>query len=286
MEQLISQFGIIRRIEELSREGRVMLGVLGDQDSIQIIIFETHEQKKIVGEIMIDKGPEGAYMVANAKAEKGLGKYLYYMAMKSIYPKYLASDICVSEDAQRVYKALDQLQWVQKDWYCVDGDISEEEKDFKVLKYRWDGTPYFGAVISHSEAVLNRAKFVALLYRRQKRLGQLMDKWRSMMPENKKRDRLTPLIVKTDKLIKASYEYGKKYLGLPLVVSDSTDGEAATKAQYEVVTHNGIRGKIYGDDIKKEGMVPVYPKIIGTRDYKKKPVYTNATKLTYKGRLN
>lgn len=56
---------------------------------------------------------------------KGKGKLIYYCAMNFVYPAYIISDLAgAALEAQRVYSAMDRLDYVEKKDFSIDvGEI-------------------------------------------------------------------------------------------------------------------------------------------------------------------
>lgn len=88
-----------------------------------------------LGLVKLSKVSEQLWEVEESKlydtSIKGDGKLLYYMAMSAIYPAYLTPDGSgVSSEALRIYKALDEVLYVESsdlfEWY-QGKDMSKDE---------------------------------------------------------------------------------------------------------------------------------------------------------------
>jgi hypothetical protein len=89
---------------------------------------------KVLGYIRIEtNSDEDDFYVEDATADRGLGKLLYFIAMDTIYPKWLRPDCTgFSNDAKRVWSAFDQLDYVE----------SKEDKAFEVIDIENDKANY------------------------------------------------------------------------------------------------------------------------------------------------
>lgn len=85
-------------------------------NSEEILVKIKRQDGKELGCLVLDEIDNDLYEVESVSSTiRGLGKHLYYLAMARFYPSWICSDRkgC-SDDAARIYKALDEVDYVEK----------------------------------------------------------------------------------------------------------------------------------------------------------------------------
>ena len=119
-KQLLSERQIRRLIAEASYpHGAICFNIKTD-DTIRVTISHCGE---LIGQLEADKISKNIWEIVASCVENelnGEGKLLYYAIMGKVYPDYICADLIESSPkAQRIYKAFEQLDYVEK--RTIDG---------------------------------------------------------------------------------------------------------------------------------------------------------------------
>lgn len=126
-------------IKKLRSQYGVSIRTSGEDSKV---IKLMNEDDDVVGKMIIVNYDEGYWEVEDVDCSiKGAGKMLYYYAMGSIYPMYLSPDgLGCSQDAARIWKAFDGLDYVDKITNIEVGWVDKSPDLFysdKLYRFKW-----------------------------------------------------------------------------------------------------------------------------------------------------